>query len=222
MADHTADRVPDGEKSPAAMRTDGRRARGERSRKAITRRAVDLASLDGLDGLSFGRLADDLGISKAGIQTLFRTKEHLQLATIEEARLLFVDTVIRPAATVEEGAARLRALIENWIDYAVAPLFPGGCFWTANLAEFDSRPGPVRDALVKQHNAWLAVLTHELRVAAQRCDIATPEPELTAFQIQAVLSATNIALRLSDTDSVARAHRALDALLAPLTRQSTS
>ncbi|SUD47870.1 Uncharacterised protein [Nocardia otitidiscaviarum] len=222
VADPGADRMPDDATSPGAPPTDGRRSRGDRSRKAITRRAVDLASLDGLDGLSFGRLADELSISKAGIQTLFRTKERLQLATIDEARTVFVDTVIRPAVTAPEGAERLWALIGNWIDYATAPLFPGGCFWTANLAEFDSRPGPVRDALMEQHHAWLAALAHELRVAADRGEIAAPEPEVTAFQLQAVLSAMNIALRWGDADSVRRAHRALDTLLAPSTRHSTS
>lgn len=203
---HTIDRMES---------TDGRRERGARSRKAVTRRAVDIASVDGLDGLSFGRLADELGISKAGIQTLFRTKERLQLATVEAALAVFLDAVIRPSASVPEGAQRLRALIEHWTEYAAEPLLPGGCFWTANLAEFDSRPGPIRDALTEQNKAWLAVLERELTVAVEQGEIAPLDAELGAFQLYAVLSAANIALRLGDTEGVSKIHRMVESLLTP-------
>src|SRR5689334_12672673 len=97
---------------------DGRLRRGARARRSITRHAVDVASLEGLNGLSLGRLATDLRLSKSGIQTLFRTKENLHLATVEAARELFVDAVVRPAQSAPPGAARLRALVANWIDYA--------------------------------------------------------------------------------------------------------
>src|SRR5689334_14680569 len=142
--------------------TDRRRLRGDRTRAAVLRRAVDVASLDGLERLSFGGLAADTGISKAGAQTLFGTKEALQLLV------------------VEPGEARLRALIERWIGYAEEPLFAGGCFWVANLSDYDSRPGPVRDALVAQRRRWLAVLEGELRAAVERGEIAEPDVELTA------------------------------------------
>ncbi|MFJ9367201.1 hypothetical protein ACIRRA_22655 [Nocardia sp. NPDC101769] len=92
-----------------------RQRRGTQSRRLVTRHAADIASVDGLNRLSFGRRADDLGISKAGVKTLFRTKENLQLATIDTARELFVDSVIRPAMTAPEGTLRLRALIAHWI-----------------------------------------------------------------------------------------------------------
>ncbi|MFI6868908.1 TetR/AcrR family transcriptional regulator [Nocardia sp. NPDC050406] len=195
--------------------SDGRLSRGARSRKAITRRAVDIASLDGLDGISFGRLADELGISKAGIQTLFRTKERLQLATVDEALAVFLAAVIVPASSVPEGAQRIRALVEHWLEYAAAPLLPGGCFWAANLPDFDSRPGPVRDALADQRRAWLAVLERELTVAVEQGEIAPLDTELGAFQIYAVLNAANIALRLGDTESVSMVHRLVDTLLTP-------
>ncbi|WP_067824169.1 TetR/AcrR family transcriptional regulator [Nocardia inohanensis] len=203
---------------------DRRLLRGARSRKAVTRHAVDIASSEGLYGLSFGRLAEDLSISKAGIQTLFRTKEQLQLATLEEARVVFVDAVIRPALTAAAGTDRLRALLDRWIDYAAAPLLPGGCFWSANLAEFDSRPGPVRDALRENRQQWLALLADQLMTAVHNGEIAPLDPDLVAFQIDAFLNATNIALRLGDPDSVSRVRRLLDGLLAPPDRapQSTS
>ncbi|MFC9997600.1 TetR/AcrR family transcriptional regulator [Nocardia sp. NPDC127526] len=217
MVSAAAERFPDGESDAADPEdiADRRLRRGARSRKAVTRHAVDIASAEGLYGLSFGRLADDLGISKAGIQTLFRTKEQLQLATVDEALTVFVDAVIRPAAPEPAGAARLRAVVERWLAYASEPLLPGGCFWSANLAEFDSRPGAVRDALAQQHRNWLAVLAAELRTAVASGEIAPLDPDLAAFQLAAVLTATNIALRLDDPDAVGRARRALDTLLAP-------
>jgi AcrR family transcriptional regulator len=187
---------------------DGRLLRGAESRRAVLRRGVDLASSDGLDGLSFGRLAADLGVSKGGIQTLFGTKEDLQVAVVKAARGAFEQAVVRPALEEPPGIARVRALVDRWIDYAAEPLFPGGCFWAANLPVFDSRPGPVRDVLAGQQREWRALIAAELRRAAD------PDADLAAFQIDAVLTATNTALRLGDDGAVARARRAVDRILA--------
>ncbi|MFF0491476.1 TetR/AcrR family transcriptional regulator [Nocardia sp. NPDC004068] len=199
---------------------DRRLLRGARSRLAITRRAAEIASVDGLDGVSFGRLADDLGISKAGIQTLFRTKEQLQLATIETARAVFLDEVVTPARDLPPGLAHLRALIENWLGYAERPVFPGGCFWTATLAEFDSHPGPVRDALVHRRDQWLTLLRHHLEKATAAGELDDTDPELAAVQLDSMLNATNIALRLDDRTSVRLLRRGVDELLRPAPRQT--
>ncbi|MEV3927065.1 TetR family transcriptional regulator C-terminal domain-containing protein [Actinomadura coerulea] len=194
--------------------TDGRLLRGARARRTITRHAVDVASLEGLDGLSFGRLATDLRVSKSGIQTLFRTKKDLHLATVEAARELFAGAVVRPAQTALPGAARLRLLIEQWIEYAEKPLFTGGCFWAANLPAFDSRPGPVRDALAHQHRQWLALLAGETRHAIDAGEIASLDPDLAAFQIDAVLNAANTALRLDEQEATSKARHVIEGLLA--------
>lgn len=195
------------------MTTDQRLARGARSRKAITRHAVDVASVTGLNGLSLSRLADDLGLSKSGVATLFRTKEQLQLATVETAREAFLDAVVRPASDAPPGTARLRVLIERWISYAEQPLFPGGCFWAANLPDFDSRPGPVRDALRHQRQAWLALLADQFRHAIEAGEIADLEPDLAAFQIDAVLTAANTAMRLDEPHVATKVRRVVDSLL---------
>ncbi|HEX5114636.1 MAG TPA: TetR/AcrR family transcriptional regulator [Pseudonocardiaceae bacterium] len=194
---------------------DGRLLRGARSRRTIVRHAVDVASTDGLDGLSFGRLATDLGVSKGGIQTLFGTKENLQIAVVGTARGAFEEFVIRPAATQPRGAARLRALIDRWIAYAEEPLFPGGCFWAANLPVFDSRPGPVRDALARDQQAWRDLIAAELRHAADAGEIAAIDPDLSAFQIDAVLLAANTGLRLGDHSVVVMARRVITGFLTP-------
>jgi AcrR family transcriptional regulator len=194
---------------------DGRLLRGAQSRRTIVRHAVDVASLDGLDGLSFGRLATDLGLSKGGIQTLFGTKENLQVAVVEAAREVFEAAVIRPALTQPSGAARLSALVDRWIAYAEKPLLAGGCFWAANLPVFDSQPGPVRDTLVRQQRAWRGLIADQLRQAADAGDIAALDADLVAFQIDAVLTATNTALRLGDDNAVDTARRVIDGFLAP-------
>ncbi|MFE9707517.1 TetR/AcrR family transcriptional regulator [Streptomyces sp. NPDC005930] len=186
---------------------DRRLLRGARSRGAILRRAVDVASLDGLDGLSFGVLASGSGMSKSGVQTLFGTKGNLQVATVECAGGVFDEVVVRPAGTAPRGAPRLRALVEAWIVYASEPLFPGGCFWAANQAAFDSRPGPVHDALFAGRRGWRARLADELRHAG------ATDAELAAFQLDAVLVAANTALRCGDGEAVEQVRRVTEDLL---------
>ncbi|WP_214415988.1 TetR/AcrR family transcriptional regulator [Sphaerisporangium fuscum] len=200
---------------PGAGTSDQRLLRGARSRQAIARHAVDVASLEGLNGLSIGRLATDLGISKSGVATLFGTKEKLQLAAVEAAREAFHEAVVRPASAVPGGAGRLRALTERWIAYAETPLFAGGCFWAANLPDFDSRPGPVRDALLRQHREWLALIATELRHAAEAGEIGEVDADLGAFQIDAVLTAANTALRLGDGGAADKVRRVVAGFLAP-------
>lgn len=197
------------------MTSDRRVLRGARSRRTIVRHAVDVASLEGLEGLSIGRLATDLGVSKSGVQTLFRTKENLQVATVECARDVFEDAVVRATRTVPHGAARVRALIEQWIGYASEPLFPGGCFWAANLAGFDSRPGPVRDALFRCQRGWRDLIAVELRHAADTGEIAQLDADLAAFQLDAVLVAANTALRLGDGEVVDKVRRVTEGFLFP-------
>lgn len=208
----------DSRSTPAGEITDKRLLRGAKTRQLVLRQAVDVASLESLDGLSFGRLATGTGLSKAGIQTLFPTKETLQLATVEHARKMFIDAVIRPARSKSRGAERLRELIELWIDYAQAPLFAGGCFQSANLTEFDSQPGPVRDALIRNQQEWTDVLAGELEFAVTASEIATLDADLTAFQIDAVLRSANTALRIGDTDVVHKIRRVVESfLVAPAT-----
>lgn len=200
---------------PQPKITDKRLLRGAKTRQVVLRRAVDVASLEGLGGVSFGRLSTDTGLSKAGVQTLFKTKEALQLAAVEYAREMFIDAVIRPARSAPRGAARLRALLDHWIVYAQTPLFEGGCFRAANLAEYDSRPGPVRDALFRDQQEWIGVIAGELRHAATTGEIAELDVDLAAFQIDALLCAANTALRIGDDDVVDKVRRIVESLLVP-------
>ncbi|MFC0844085.1 TetR/AcrR family transcriptional regulator [Streptomyces noboritoensis] len=200
-------------RADTASITDKRLLKGARARETALRRAVDIASLDGLDDVSFGRLATDTGMSKAGIQTLFRSKEVLQLATIDYAREMFIDAVVRPAKEAAPGVDRLRALIEHWIDYATTPLFEGGCFRVANIARFDSKPGPIRDALLHNQQEWLATLANEVRNAVGSHEIVELDIDLAVFQIDSVLCAANTALRLGDEEVITKVRRTVEDLL---------
>ncbi|MBC3840416.1 TetR/AcrR family transcriptional regulator [Streptacidiphilus sp. 4-A2] len=193
--------------------TDKRLLRGAQTRKVVLQRAIDIASLDSLEGASFGRLAADTGLSKAGIQTLFKTKEALQLAIVEYARELFVDHVVQPARSAPRGVARVRALFDEWVVYVSTPLCAGGCFRAANLAAFDSRTGPVHDALFRDHRAWLEVIAAELRYAVDQGEIADQDVELAAFQIDALMCAANTALQTGDDSAVDKVRRIVEGLL---------
>jgi AcrR family transcriptional regulator len=198
-----------------ATTVDGRRLRGERSRRAVLRHAVDMASVHGLAGLSYGELATGVGVSKSGVQTLFPSKETLQLAVVDCAGDVFAEAVVRPTRDVPGGTLRLNALIERWIAYAATPLLPGGCFWAANLADLDGRPGPVRDALFGQQRAWRGLLAAQVRHAVEAGEIAPVDADVTAFQIDAVLIAVNHALRLGDPVALDRLRAIVAGILAP-------
>src|SRR3954451_2707354 len=128
------------------------------TRDSILERAVDLASTDWLEGLTIGRLASEMELSKSGLFGHFGSKEELQLATIEHAGRRFVAEVVEPAYREAEGPERLRALVDRYLDHLADEVFPGGCFWSAASAEFDGRPGLVRDAVKNGLAAWLAEL----------------------------------------------------------------
>ncbi|WP_288142420.1 hypothetical protein [Mesorhizobium sp.] len=204
-----------GTSAPVDEITDKRLLRGARTRQLVLGRAVDIASLESLEGLSFGRLALATGLSKAGIQILFRTKESLQLATVDHARSMFNDFVVQPARKKPRGVERLRELIERWIEYAERPLFAGGCFFAPNLAEFDSRPGPVRDCLVRAQRGWTNLLSAELDCAVEQADIAYLDSDLAAFQIDAVIRSANTAMRLGDDAAAHKIRRVLESILTP-------
>jgi AcrR family transcriptional regulator len=108
---------------------------------------MDIASAEGLEGLSIGRLATELNMSKTGTFAHFGSKEQLQLATVDAAKQVFLEQVVQPSLTQSRGVPRLRAMLENWIGYVERIVFRGGCFFAAASAEFDSRPGAVRDEI---------------------------------------------------------------------------
>lgn len=183
---------------PAAPATNppSRRPRGLKTRRAILRKAVNIASLEGLQGLTIGKLASTLRISKSGLFAHFGSKEDLQCAVVDEARDIFVEKVIRPAAQLR-GLPLLRALCENWLSYGEQKTFPGGCFFSAASLEFDDRPGPVRERIVGLMKKWLGNLEHAARDAQSAGEIRKEvNVRQLAFEIQALAMGGNWSSRL--------------------------
>ena len=200
---------------------DKRRARGDETRARILQRASEVATTEGLNGLSMAHLAEALDLSKSGVHALFGTKEELQLATIVAARRRFIHVVIAPVWSEPEGLQRLQALVQSWLDYVRRREFPGGCFVTRWSAEFASHPGRVRDALADNKAEWLRLLAGELVAAKQRGELtAATDPEQLAFEIDGMLIAGNNGALRGDDTALDRASHAVAGLLAAA--QSTS
>lgn len=142
-----------------------RAPKGERTRESILRVAVDLASVEGLEGVTIGRLANELRMSKSGLFAHFGSKEDLQLATVDAARKIFIEYVVLPALAKREGMPRLWALCDNWLGHVEERVFVGGCFFTAASFEFDSRPGAVRNRIVAVMKQWLETLSRAVEEA---------------------------------------------------------
>jgi AcrR family transcriptional regulator len=177
-------------------------------RDAILERAVEVASEEGLEGLTIGRLSSELGLSKSGLFGHFGSKEELQLAAVDAAGAIFYREVIEPAQAAPEGAPRLRAYCEGFVDYLERKVFSGGCFFAAATAEFDSRPGPVRDKLRKGQRGLLRELTKQATLAGAE------DPEQLVFELHSLIQGANAGYQLfDDADALMRARRAMERLL---------
>ncbi|WP_068029870.1 TetR/AcrR family transcriptional regulator [Nocardia mexicana] len=197
-------------------KVDGRVQRGEQSRRAILDRAMDIASVEGLESLSVRRLSTELGLSKSGVFAQFGSKEELQLATVRAAIEVFAAHVLKPARRAPAGMRRVRALAEAWLEYAGKPIFSGGCFFLSAVAEFDARPGRVRDALAAARQDWLRLYESTVAEAISLGEIdADIDPADLAFELDAVArQAAQDALLFDDPARCERARRIIDARLA--------
>jgi len=191
-------------------------SRGEATRAAILDHATRLASQIGLEGLSIGRLANDLRLSKSGLFAHFQSKQALQVQVLEAAAAKFVERVVKPALAARRGEPRLRALFERWLGWAKAGFMPGGCLFVAAAAELDDRPGIVRDRLVALQSDWLNVIARVARTAVtERHFRANADLEQFAHDLYSVMLGYHHASRLlKDSRAEARAHVAFESLLA--------
>ncbi|MEV0090819.1 TetR/AcrR family transcriptional regulator [Streptomyces sp. NPDC050738] len=187
-------------------------AEARETRARILRRAVELAALDGLEGVTIGRLADDLSMSKAGVYGHFGSKEALQLATFALAIEQFQELVTSKADGTTAGVERLRRLCDAWVDYlAAGGIAEGGCFLTAAATEFDNRPGPVRDAVAQAGERWLSYLGHLAAAAVEAGELPSDtDPAQIAFELNGIAMSANQAIQLQrDTSAPRRARRAM-------------
>jgi AcrR family transcriptional regulator len=171
------------------------------------RKAGNIASVEGLEGLTIGKLATALRISKSGLFAHFGSKEDLQCAVVDGAREIFVDRVVRPAYQFH-GLKRLRALCENWLAYGEGKVFPGGCFFSAASLEFDDRPGRVRDLIVGLMKKWLRTLEQAARDAQAAGEIKKEaDVRQLAFEIQSMAMGANWSSRLFRDSGIFRSAR---------------
>lgn len=169
-----------------------RRSDGEQTHSDILETAMRLASMEGLGGLTIGRLATELGISKSGVYAHFRSKDRLQRETIDAARNIFEQEVIDPGMAAAPGLGQLRALCEAFLSYVERGVFPGGCFFGQILAEFDGQPGPLRDAVAENQRGWLGMIAAVAREARSRGELSQDaDLRQLAFELSAALEMAN-------------------------------
>ena len=175
------------------------RADGERTRGAILRAAVSLATVDGLEGLSIGNLAAATGISKSGLYAHFGSKQELQLATVGEAERIFTAEVVRPALAARPGLAQLAAACEAFLGYVQRGVFPGGCFFAATALEMGTHPGPVKDRVAAIQSGFTALLRGFAATALEQHELpAREDPDRLAFELHAILLAADTKFILND------------------------
>ena len=182
-----------------------------KTRRAILEEAARLATVEGLDGLSLGRLADGVGMSKSGLFAHFGSKEELQLATVETASAIFDELVVQPASTASNGVERLHALTEGFLRHVEVAVFPGGCFFASVAAELDTRAGRVRDLAFAVVGEWTGMLEQAVRDAQDEglIDPAVDAAQL-AFELDAYLMLANAQFVASnEAEPLDRARRAI-------------
>lgn len=194
------------------------RVDGERTKKLILDTAVRLATVEGLDGLSIGKLASATHVSKSGVYAHFDSKEDLQLATVDTARELFIDVVVTPVLEAE-GIDRLRGLCESFLSYVENRTLPGGCFFAAAAAELGGRPGPLKERVAANQRDWIRVLTDAAEEAMRRGQLrADTDVSVLVFELNALVIAANTAFILhEDPVIIARARTAVDRVLSAAT-----
>ncbi len=189
--------------------------KGARTREAILTHALSLATRVGFEGLTIGRLADDLQISKSGLFAHFGSKETLQIETLSFARSRMVDQVVRPALSAPRGEPRLRELFDRWLEWEGSPSMPGGCPFMAASFELDDRPGPVRDFVVQTLRDWLDTMTGAARIAVQEGHLRPDlDCEQFAHDCQGIgLAFVHASRLMRDPRARARADHAFEGLM---------
>ena len=196
-----------------------RRSKGQSSRTAILLTAAKLATTKGLTGLSLGDLATEIGMSKSGLYAHFKSKEELELATIEMAAMIFDSEVLQPAMKAQAGTERLKTLASSFLSHLERRVFPGGCFFASVAAELDTRPGPARDRVVEILGNWLALLRQCILEAQDLGEIdPNTEVDQAVFEIESMLLAGNfLFVMMNDPIYLTQARRGVENVLTRLT-----
>jgi AcrR family transcriptional regulator len=171
-------------------------SKGQETKTAILDEAVGIASRIGFNALTIGQLADQTGMSKSGLFAHFKSKEALQLETLERGRERFTDLVIRPTLAAPRGITRVRALVDHWLVWETEAL-QGGCIFVSGSVEYDDQPGPMRDALVRNQQDWAEFIATVAGTAVSEGDFkADLDTQQFSFTLQGLMYAYHHTARL--------------------------
>lgn len=203
-------------RSPAAARRRpaGGPRKGEQTRAAIVEAALDLAARNGLEGLTIGALAERMQMSKSGVFAHFGSREDLQIAVLKAYERRFVDEVLVPGLKEKRGLPRLRAIFDRWLERTAIEA-ARGCIWISGAAEYDDRPGAVREELVAMVRSWQRELSRAIQQAVDVGDLPGDlDVQELVFQLYGVILVLHHDGRLLDSpDAVGRARRSFDRLV---------
>ncbi|KAM3094894.1 TetR/AcrR family transcriptional regulator [Phormidesmis sp. 146-35] len=194
------------------------RSKGQSSRATILLTAARLATTKGLTSLSLGDLATEIGMSKSGLYAHFKSKEELELATIETAATIFENDVLQPATRAQAGTERLKTLASSFLSHLERRVFPGGCFFASVAAELGTRPGAARDRVVEVLGNWLTLLRQCILEAQDLGEIdPNTDVDQAVFEIESMLLAGNfLFVMMNDPIHLTQAHRGVENVLARL------
>ena len=159
-------------------------SKGAATREAILERAYEIARFAGIEGLSLGPLAQAVGMSKSGVFAHFGSREELQLAVLEAAAARFGEYVLIAALSQPRGLPRLRAIMRNWFEWG--RLEAGGCVLVGSVSEYDDRPGPLRDLVVRNEQRWRSELQRAAQLAIDCGHLRDGDTDQYAFELYAM------------------------------------
>jgi AcrR family transcriptional regulator len=189
--------------------------KGEQTRAAIVDAALEMASRDGLEGLTIGALAERMHMSKSGVFAHFGSREDLQIAVLKQYERRFVDEVLLPALKERRGLPRLRAILHTWLARTALEA-TSGCIYISGATEYDDRPGAVREELVAMIRSWQRELTRAIQQTVDAGDLAPDlDVEELAFQLYGIVLVLHHEARLMrNPEAAARAGRSFERLIA--------
>lgn len=161
--------------------------KGELTRAAILNVALDLASREGLEGLTIGLLAEKMSMSKSGVFAHFGSREDLQIAVVKQYHDRFEQEVFYPSLQKPRGLPRLRAMFEQWVKRVSVEL-ASGCIYISGAVEYDDRPGPIRDALIGIVKEWREALLKCVQQSIEAGDLkSSTDPLQVVYEMNALV-----------------------------------
>jgi AcrR family transcriptional regulator len=188
--------------------------KGEMTRAAILDVALELASRDGLEGLTIGVLADRMNMSKSGVFAHFGSREDLQMEVIRLYHQRFEQEVFYPSIKEPRGLPRLMAMFDRWIK-RVSVEIASGCIYISGAVEYDDRPGPIREQLVSMVQAWQSALLRSVQQAIDCCDLkADTDAQQLVYEMYGMILALHHDARfLRIPGAIDRARRGFERLI---------